>query len=109
MEESTQAGEGIKKLIFENRERLKELSAINEITGILKANQPIEETLQQICMVLPIAWQYPEDTVARIRYNGKIYKTNDFKETQWVQLQTFKTIDNNKGLIEVYIYKRISI
>ena len=48
MEESTQAGEGIKKLIFENRERLKELSAINEITGILKANQPIEETLQQI-------------------------------------------------------------
>ena len=56
-------------------------------------------------MVLPIAWQYPEDTVARIRYNGKIYKTNDFKETQWVQLQTFKTIDNNKGLIEVYYTK----
>ena len=98
----------LKNLIFENRERLKELSAINQTTKILKEGKPIEETLQQICMILPKAWQYPESTVARIIFDKKEFKTSDFIETPWIQKQNFETIDYIKGSIEVYYLKKFN-
>ncbi|MCX6231495.1 MAG: PAS domain-containing protein [Bacteroidetes bacterium] len=99
----------LKQLIFENKERLKELAAINQTTKILKEGKPIEETLQQICMLLPKAWQYPEYTVARIIFNKKEFKTPDFIETTWVQKQNFETIDSLKGSIEVFYLKQFSV
>ncbi len=104
----TETTENLKKLIFENKERLKELAAINQTTKILKEGKPIEETLQQICMLLPKAWQYPEYTVARIIFDKKEFKTPDFVETPWLQKQNFETIDNLKGSIEVYYLKSLS-
>jgi len=95
----------IKNLIFENRERLKELAAINQTTKILKEGKPIEDTLQQICKILPKAWQYPESTVARICYDKSEFKTADFIETPWMQKQNFETIDKIKGSLEVFYLK----
>lgn len=90
------------RLIFENRERLKELSAINRTTSILKEGKSVDDTLQQVCMILPPAWQYPEYTAARIKYGEKEYKTANFSVTKWSQRQEFTTIDEVKGYIEIY-------
>jgi len=90
------------QLLAENRERLKELSCINRTTKIIKENKSIEETLQKIALILPKGWQYPEYTVARIKYDGKEYRSAQFEETQWLQKQEFNTIENKQGLIEVY-------
>ncbi|MCX6273409.1 MAG: pyruvate, phosphate dikinase [Bacteroidetes bacterium] len=90
------------RLKFENRERLKELSALNRTTSILREGKPVDETLQQVCMILPAAWQYPEYTAARIRYGDSQYKTSNLFETKWLQQQTFETIDGMKGAIEVF-------
>jgi len=87
------------------RERLKELSAINQTTSILRTGKPIEEALHQICLILPKAWQYPEFTVCRIKYGNIEIKSPGFKETQWFQKQTFETIDNLEGSIEVFYTK----
>ena len=73
------------KLLEENKERLKELSCINQTTRIIKENKSIEETLQKIALKLPKGWQYPEYTVARIKYAGKEYTSGKFKETPWVK------------------------
>jgi len=97
--------ESLKMLVFENRERLKELSAINQTTKIMKEGKSIEETLQQICMLLPKAWQYPEYTVARIAFDRKEIKTPGFVETLWMQKQSFETVDHLKGTIEVRYLK----
>jgi len=83
------------------RERLKELTAINQTTSILRTGKPIEEALHQICLILPKAWQYPEFAVCRIRYNNIILKSPGFRETQWSQKQAFETIDNQEGFIEI--------
>ena len=101
----TSTGDKLEKLIFENKERLKELAAINQTTKILKEGKSIEETLQQICMLLPKAWQYPEYTVARVVFNKNEFKTPDFVETPWMQKQNFETIDQLKGSIEVFYLK----
>ena len=70
--------------------------------SILKECKPIEESLQQIVLLLPAAWQYPEYTVARIRYHGKEFESVDFSETNWKMVQEFTTIDDEKGSIEIF-------
>jgi len=87
------------------RERLKELTAINQTTSILRTGKPIEEALHQICLILPKAWQYPEFTVCRIKYGKIELKSPGFKETQWSQKQIFETIDNQEGSIEIFYTK----
>jgi hypothetical protein len=90
------------KLVFTNRERLKELAALNATTAILKKNKSVQETLYEICTVLPPAWQYPEHTVARIRYDDMEITTDQFSETAWCQKQEFESIDGMNGMIEVF-------
>src|SRR5674476_1128653 len=102
MDESTQNTPEYNRLLHDQKERLKELACINRTTSILKEFKPLEESLQQIVLLLPAAWQYPEYTVARIRYMGKEFETVDFHETSWRMVQEFTTIDNEKGLIEIY-------
>jgi Pyruvate phosphate dikinase, AMP/ATP-binding domain len=90
------------RLLHDQQERLKELACINRTTYILKEGKPIEESLQQIVLLLPAAWQYPEYTVARIRYMGKEFETVGFRETNWKMVQEFITLDGEKGSIEIY-------
>ncbi len=91
-----------KKLNRENIERLKELKAINRTSRIIEEGKPVDETLQEICSLLPKSWQYPRFTAARIKYENKIYQSKDFQETRWVQTENFVTIDNKKGFIQIY-------
>lgn len=101
--ESMISREEIQRILSEKRERLKELGAINQTTQILRQDKPINTMLQEICQVLPPAWHYPDDTVARIKY-GKInvVSNSKFRETEWCQKKTFETIDGKSGLIEIF-------
>jgi hypothetical protein len=105
MNQIPRSEEDIQRLIAERKERLKELTCINETTQIIKENRTIEETLIQIAQILPKAWQYPEMTVARIWFEGKEYPSPGFREGDWRQSARFETIDNRKGEIEVYYLK----
>lgn len=87
------------------RERLKELTAINQTTAILRAGKPTEEALHQICLLLPKAWQYPDSAVCCIRYGNIELKSPGFRETEWSQKQSFETIDNYQGYIQICYLK----
>lgn len=93
------------KLLLNNRERLKELTAINHTTAILKENKSIPDSLTRICQILPKAWQYPRYTVVRIRFDEMEFTNNNFRETAWKQEQVFVTIDNLVGSLEVFYLK----
>ncbi len=95
----------VEKLLLDNRERLKELTAINHTTAILKENKSIPDTLTRICQILPKAWQYPKYTVIRIRFDEMEFTNNNFRETAWKQEQVFETIDNLVGSLEVFYVK----
>jgi hypothetical protein len=96
----------IQRLIAERKERLKELTCINETTQIIKENRTVEEILIQIAEILPKAWQYPEMTTARVWFEGKPYESKGFREGEWRLSQKFDTIDNRKGSIEVFYLKK---
>ncbi|MFN8239883.1 MAG: PEP/pyruvate-binding domain-containing protein [Bacteroidales bacterium] len=102
MEKFQDSNIDFKRLLHERQERLKELACINQTTSILKEGKPVEDTLQQIVLLLPDAWQYPEFTVARIRFMNRQFETSDFQETAWRMYQEFLTIDGEKGSIEVF-------
>jgi hypothetical protein len=97
------------RLLHDQQERLKELACINQTTCILKEGKPIEETLQQIVLLLPAAWQFPEYTSARIKFLDKSFETPDFLDTTWRMIQEFNTIDDEKGTIEIFYNKEFSI
>ncbi|MFN8211935.1 MAG: PEP/pyruvate-binding domain-containing protein [Bacteroidales bacterium] len=105
MEDFSISGPEYKKLLHEQQERLKELACINQTTSILKEGKPVEETLQQIVLLLPPAWQYPDHTVARIKFMNNTFETPTFIETGWRMYQEFTTIDGEKGSIEVFYTK----
>ena len=102
MEDSGHISLEYKRLLHDQQERLKELGCINQTTYILKEGKPIEETLQQIVLLLPAAWQYPEFTVARITYAKNVFESIDFRESKWRMVQEFNTIDGEKGTIEIF-------
>lgn len=95
-----------KQLLAESKERLKELSCINQTTKIIKEQRSLEETLQKIALILPKGWQYTKYATARIKYAGKEYRSAGFQETEWYQKQDFTTIENEKGSIEIYYTKK---
>ncbi|MBI5010605.1 MAG: methyl-accepting chemotaxis protein, partial [Bacteroidia bacterium] len=64
MDANINSGPEYNRLLHDQKERLKELACINQTTAILKESKPVEESLQQIVMLMPPAWQYPEFTVA---------------------------------------------
>jgi hypothetical protein len=92
----------VERIIAEKKERVKELACINRTTQILKEGKSLDETFQQIVKILPPSWQYPERTVARIRFAGNEYLSQNFRKTEWCQQQAFQTIKGEEGTIEVF-------
>lgn len=95
----------IQKLLAEKKERLKELSCINQTTQIIKEGKMVDETLRRITYILPKAWQYPEHTVARITYGELVFTSHTFRETPYRQSQAFQTLDNTPGSIDIFYLK----
>jgi len=105
MKEKDSIQTGFDELRSETLERLKELSTINRTTSIIKEGKSEIETLHKIAHILPAGWQYPEFASARIIFDNKEYRSNNFLKTDWVQKQDFETIDNISGSIEIYYSK----
>lgn len=93
------------RILHESRERLKELKCINQTTAIIKENKSIEETLKHIVLILPAAWQFPENTFAKIVYNGNEYLSKNFIESKWSMRQGFETIYGTTGEIAIFYNK----
>jgi hypothetical protein len=93
------------KLIYDNSERIKELTGIQRTAEILKRGLPLEQSLQEICSVIPAAWQFPESTVVRLVFGKDVFTSRNFRETPWLQKQVFETPDHQQGSIEVFYLK----
>ncbi len=95
----TEAAEQIQEL----RERNKELHLLHELTLLgSDLNLSPEEFLQKVVSIIPAAWQYPENTCARIRVGETEVMTENFRNTEW-KLSALFEIDGeeNGGVVEV--------
>lgn len=91
------------KILHDLGERVKELTALHQTARILQNHRATPlEVLRDIVALLPPAWQYPELTAARIRFNGIAVATPDLLETPWRQSAGFTLSDGKQGEIEVW-------
>jgi len=90
------------------QERVKELTALHRTARILQEDQrPSAEVVREIVALLPAAWQYPEVTEARVRFQDICAATPRFQESAWMQTAHFTARTHDEGVIEVaYLEER---
>lgn len=89
------------------RERVKELTALHEISKILYSNQETyEQILLKVVSVLVNALQFPEITAIRITFGIYTIQNGNFKKTYWLLTSDFEVLEE-KGKIEVVYLKEM--
>ncbi len=84
------------------KEREKELNCLYEVDKLLKDDKAdIEKIFKGLLRIIPLGWQYPTICEVRITYDNKVYATEDFKETEWLQYEEIVVDNNIIGKIEV--------
>jgi signal transduction histidine kinase len=84
-------------------ERVKELNCLYGISRLVeKENLSLENILQGVVELIPPAWQYPEVTCACIKLKRKEFKTQNFKLSEWQQLEPLIINNRKVGILEVY-------
>ena len=95
-------GQKLKESEHQLRERIKELNCLYGISKIAeRSNISYEELISETLNLIPVAWQFPKITCARIYYDGNEFKSENFKETKW-KLTTH--IDINKKQMDIDVF-----
>ena len=85
------------------RERIKELNCLYGISKLVENSRgSLDRILQGTVNLIPISWQYPESTCARIVVNGKLFETENYQETIWKQEANIRKHGEYIGIVEVY-------
>jgi len=94
--------ENLEKISRKLRGRVKELNCLYDISSFRENNDfSLDGILQEMVDFIPPACQYPENTCARIIFEGYEFTTKNFKDTSWKQ--SFSITIHNKpiGVLEV--------
>jgi len=95
------------KLLHDLGKRIKELKGLY---GLAKLREQPDITLEEIFQgavnLIPPAWQYPEITCARIQFEDKEFKTDNFRKTKWRQSVDIKVNRKKVGIMEVYYIEK---
>jgi signal transduction histidine kinase len=96
------------RLLWELEERVKELSLLHRVTGLLQEDEDLETLLRQLVGLLPAGWQFPELLEARITVADLVVSTRQFEITPWIQRAEFPIHDAPPGLLEVVYREAVS-
>jgi PAS domain S-box-containing protein len=100
--ERKQAEEQNRRLIYELGERVKELTLLHQTARLIQNEEKsVPDLLREVVALIPPAWQYPEDTAARVSFGDLEFKTPNFARTQWSQTADLRAAETT-GVIEVY-------
>jgi len=102
-----QGGDPQEELEAQLRERIKELDCLYRLTNLIEQHEDsLDKILQKTVALLPISWQYPEIACARIRYREQVFKSNNFKGSQWRQKSPIVIAGRQEGMVEVRYLKK---
>ena len=88
------------------KERAKELRCIYNVAAALsRREEPPQVAFQLVLDAIPPAWQFPENTTARIEYFGRTHGLPDFVDTPWRLRSPISIWRTTVGAIEVH-YKQ---
>ncbi len=84
------------------RERVKEMTCLYNLSEISQQSYiELDKMLQSVVEMLPPAWQYPEIASARIIYDGKSYKSAEFRESPHKLISDIIVNGEKRGTVEL--------
>jgi len=84
-------------------ERLKELRCLYGISDLIEEpGISLEKILEGAVELIPLAYQYPEITCARIIREGQELRSSSFRETIWTQSSDIILDGNRIGTVDIY-------
>jgi len=93
----------MRRLVSELNERVKELNCLYGIAELVrKPDISTSEILRRTVELIPPSWQFPEDTCARIMYEGEEFRTHNFMETKWRLGSEIVASGTKVGVLEVF-------
>lgn len=88
-------------------ERIKELTAIHDVTQVLQVEASLLRALEGVAAILKTSWQYPDITEVRISHQRAEVQTPNFRQTPWKQEFVASTPNGTPVLVEiVYLEER---
>lgn len=84
------------------KERAKELKCLYEVEELMKdPDKELREIFKGLLEIIPLGWQFTTVCECRIIYEGEHFFTEDFKETEWMQIAEINIDGNIAGEIQV--------
>ena len=97
----------INTVLHSLQERIKELNCFYEMSRLASIQDyNVEDVINGLLKVIPASWQYPEDTCSRLILDEKVFLTQDFKETEFVQAEIIFIKGEPRGELEVFYKTR---
>ena len=94
---------------FALRERIKELNCLYGISQLAERHlYSLDNLLQELVNFLPLSWQYPEITCARILFKGNTYSSDRFKVTNWRQSSRIYMYHEAVGEVGIFYLEECS-
>jgi DNA-binding CsgD family transcriptional regulator len=85
------------------RERIKELNCLYGIARLAERYyDSMDDFLRSLVDFLPLSWQYPEITCARIVFEDQTFKSRDFIVTRWRQSSDILKYNEPVGEVAVF-------
>lgn len=92
-----------KKLLHDLGERVKELTALHGVAQMMgDRTRSVPSLMEEVVSALPPAWQYPEITSARIRFDGVDYTSEEFATSSWKQSCEVTLADGRPLVMEIF-------
>ena len=103
MEKTIPQEEDKSKLLFDLKERVKELECLYAIEGFLAfSDKPLEATISDIINIIPSAMRYPSIASCKIIIKNKEFKSVKFHETEYKHEQDILIYGKKSGSLAVY-------
>ena len=94
------------KLEGDLKDRVKELHGMYQLAKSIRDCATLEELFQDVVALIPPAWQYPEITCGRVRFDGREYVSAPFQETEWYLSSDILFDGHRRGTVEVFYLKK---
>ena len=99
----------IDEIVHDMTERIKELSCLYGLSQLVEQNDnSLDRIFRGLVDLVAKSWQYPEITCARIIFEGVEFKTDNFRQTPWVQSADIYTGKKKSGVMNVYYLQECS-
>jgi len=97
-----QAESRFQRVLVTFEQQLKELSCIYGLAESLRTRESVAEICQDLVLLIPPAWRYPDLACTRIILDGHEFTSKRFAETQWGQSAAIVVEGKARGMVQVF-------